>query len=336
MQKILEKLYQGDHLNQAQYEKLLLGIMTKKLSSVQIAAVLISMKIRGETIEEIIEAARIILKHAKPFPKPDILFADITGTGGDGKNTINISTASAIVASTCNIKIIKHGNNSISSMIGSTDILTQFNNKHTKNQEYYNLKQFNELNICFLCASQYHTIFKHVMNIRKQLKIPTLFNIIGPLVNPARPTLALIGVYKKELLSLIINALKSLNYHHAIVVYCDGIDEVGLHAPTNVLELYNGVISDYIVTPSDFGLDLYPIHELYCDSKKNAYTYMINLLKGIGKKSHISTVAANVALLLKLFGYKDLRFNTKLALDKIYQGIPYTKLVDLARLSTNL
>lgn len=326
MKNILEKLYQGNNLNHIQCEKLLYSIMEKKLSSEQIAAALISMKIRGETLEEIVSTARIILKHSNFFPRPKTIFADITGTGGDGKNTINISTASAIVASTCNVKIIKHGNYSVSGILGSADILMK---NHKKNIQNQSLKQFNELGICFLSAYQYHTIFKDVMNVRKQLNTPTLFNIVGPLVNPAKPTLALIGVYKKELLIPVANALKLLNYSHAIVVHCDGIDEVGLHAPTNILELYNNVIDNYVVTPSDFGLHQYPISELYCDSQKIAYTNMINLLKGIGKKSHISTVAANVALLLKLFGHNNLHSNTLLALDKIYQGIPYTQLSTL-------
>lgn len=327
MQNILEKIYQGKFLDQFQCEKLLIGIIKKQLSAIQIAGALIGMKIRGETAEEIISAARIILKYAKPFPRPNTLFADITGTGGDKKNTINISTASAIVASTCNVKIIKHGNYSVSSITGSADILHQYHN--TRSNTDHTLKQFNKLGICFLCASQYHTIFQDMRIIRKQLNTPTLFNIIGPLVNPSKPTLILLGVYKQKLLHLMINILKLLNYHHAIVVHCDGIDEVGLHAPTNVLELYNGVITDYTLTPSDFGLNQYPISELCCNSQKIAQTNMINLLQGKGKTSHIATIAANVALLLKLFGYTDLRTNTALALEKIHQGIPYTQLLSL-------
>lgn len=329
---ILENLYQGNSLNQSQFEKLFKNIIEKKFSPIQIAAALISMKIRGETFEEIIGATNILLnQHAKSFPRPNILFSDITGTGGDKKNTINISTISAIVASTCNIKIIKHGNYSITSMTGSMDLLKN-SNLQSKNYEYQALKNFQELGICFLCASQYYTIFQNVMNIRKKLKTPTLFNIIGPLINPARPPLALIGVYKKTLLAPITQALKSLNYLKALVVHCEGMDEVGLHAPTNVSELHDdGSINDYTLNPSDFGLDSYPIEDLYCNSRQTTYNYMITILKGQGKLAHNSVIAANVALLLKLFGYNDLRSNVLLALDKIHQGIPYTQLMSLLK-----
>lgn len=331
MQNILEMLYQGKTLNQMQCEKFFYNIIHDQLSPIQIGSALISMKIRGETFEEIMGASRILLNHAKTFPKPDTLFSDITGTGGDNKNTINISTASAIIASVCGAKIIKHGNYSTSSILGSMDIL-KYNN-WVEMHANQSLQLFNKLGICFLSASQYHTVFQSVMFIRKQLKTPTLFNIVGPLINPARPSLALIGVYKKELLLPITQTLKSMKYHHAMIVHCTGIDEVGLHGPTNVLELYNGIINDYILTPSDFGLNSYPINELRCDSKKSAQNHLINLLKGQGEPSHTAVTAANVALLLKLFGYNDLRSNVLLVLDKIRQGAPYKQLLSLSSLS---
>lgn len=330
MQDILNILYQGKTLNQIQCATLLRNIITNQLSPIQIGSALISMKIRGETFEEIIGASSTLLTYSKSFQKPNILFADITGTGGDNKNTINISTASAIVASVCGAKIIKHGNYSISSVAGSMDVLKS-KNKSVNIHADQSLQLFNNLGICFLNASQYHTVLQNIMFIRKQLNTPTLFNIVGPLINPARPPLALIGVYKKKLLLPIAQALKSMKCSHAMVVHCDGIDEVGLHAPTNVLELHNGIIDNYVLTPLDFGLHTYPIHELYCNSKKIAQIHLINILKGQGKLSHSSVIAANVALLLKLFGYHDLRTNVLLVLDKIHQGIPYEQLLSLLK-----
>lgn len=325
IQKILNILYTGNHLNQKQSEELFHNIIINKLSPIQIAAVLISMKIKGETLPEIIGAVKTLLTHVKPFPRPNGLFADITGTGGDGSNTINISTASAIIASTCNIKIIKHGNRSTSGLIGSMDLL-QKNNINIKNDMYQSQKNFDILGICFLHAPQYHQIFQNVTPIRQQLKTPTLFNIIGPLINPAKPPITLIGVYKKELLSPIIQVLKLFKYHRAAVVHCGGIDEVGLHDITYVAELRNGKIYNYTLKASDFGLKPQPIKELYCHSLEQSSKYMINLLKGQGKPAHEFVVAANVALLLKLFGHNDLRTNVSLTLNKIHQGTPYQRL----------
>ncbi|CAD83490.1 anthranilate phosphoribosyltransferase [Candidatus Blochmanniella floridana] len=336
IKKILHILYQGDSLNKTQTAQLMHSIIHKQLSPIQITAALISMKIQGETIEEIVGSARTLLTYSKPCFKPNSLFADITGTGGDGKHTINISTASALVASTCNVKIIKHGNYTISGLSGSMDFLTLYNIDST-NKINQNLKNFTELGICFLCASEYYSIFKDIQYIRKQLNTPTLFNIIGPLINPARPPFALIGVYKKELLFPVAQALKQLNYNRAIVVHGDGIDEVSLHHSTTVLELYDdGRISDYTVTPEDFGLHTHPIQELYCDSKQTAYNSIINILQGKGKPSHMETVAANVALLLKLFGQNDLRLNASNALNQMYNGEPYKKLLSLSRLNNNI
>lgn len=333
MQKILEKLYQGNHLNQNQSEKLLHSIITKKLSPIQITAALISMKLKGETLNEIIGAVNMLLTYVKPFPRPNDLFADITGTGGDGKNTINISTASAIIAATCNVKIIKHGNRSTSGLIGSMDLLKK-HNLNIKNSTDQARKNFDKLGICFLYAPQYHKVFQYVSFIRKQLKTPTLFNIIGPLINPAKPSLILIGVYKKKLLSPMIQALQLLKYHRAIVVHCGGIDEVGLHDITHIAELNNKNIDNYTLTASDFGLNPQPIEKLYCHSLEQSLMYMINLLKGKGHPAHEFVVAANVALLLKLFGYNNLRTNVQLALDKIHQGAPYTLFKNLSTLRT--
>lgn len=330
MQDILETLYQGKKINQEQSEKLFYDIIKEKLSSIQIASALISMKTRGETSEEIMGAVNILLTHAKPFPRPNNLFADITGTGGDHSNTINISTASAIVASTCGAKIIKHGNCSISSLTGSIDFLEKYN-LYIKTDVQQARKNFDTLGICFLYAPQYYEVLSRIMPIRKQLKTPTIFNIVGPLINPSKPSLTLIGVYKKELLSPMIQVLQLLKYDHAIVVHCGGIDEVGLHAPTHIAELHNNIVNYYILTASDFGLNPYPIEALCCHSKNQAHEYMINLLKGKGKPAHSAVIAANVALLLKLFGYSNLRDNTQLALDKIHHGIPYTCLLSLSK-----
>lgn len=330
MQKILEKLYQGHHLDQQQIEKIFLYIIKHKLSLIQITAILISMKIKGETLSEIVGAVNMLLTHVKYFPRPNKLFADIAGTGGDGSNTINISTASAIVAATCNVKIIKHGNRSMSGLIGSMDLLKN-NNLNIEKNIYQARKDFDTLGICFLHAPHYHEILQYIAPIRQQLKIPTLFNIIGPLINPAKPPLALIGVYKKELLSPIIQALRILHYHRAAVVHCGGIDEVGLHDITYVAELHNGNIHNYTLQASDFGLNPQPIEKLYCHSLEQSSEDIKNLLQGKGQPTHIHVVAANVALLLKLFGYNDLRANTTLALDKIRQGIPYIFLKKLSK-----
>ena len=197
MQPILEKLYRAESMSQQESQQLFSAIVRGELEPSQLAAALISMKVRGERPEEIAGAAKALLDDAQPFPRPDYPFADIVGTGGDGTNSINISTASAFVAAACGAKIAKHGNRSVSSRSGSSDLLAAFGIRLDLPAEEAR-KALDDLGVCFLFAPQYHTGFRHAMPVRQQLKTRTLFNVLGPLINPARPPLALIGVYSRN------------------------------------------------------------------------------------------------------------------------------------------
>lgn len=185
-QSILNKLYRAQALTQQESQALFSAIARGELESSQLAAALISMKVRGETPDEIAGAASAFLADAQPFPRPDYDFADIVGTGGDGTNSINISTASAFVAASCGIKIAKHGNRSVSSRSGSSDLLAAMGIKLDLPAET-SRKALDDLGVCFLFAPQYHSGFRHAMPVRQQLKTRTLFNVLGPLINPARP-----------------------------------------------------------------------------------------------------------------------------------------------------
>jgi len=209
MHAILEKLYQAQTLTQGESHQLFSAIITGQLEPTQLAAALIAMKVRGESPQEIAGAACALLEDAKPFPRPHYAFADIVGTGGDGSNSINISTASAFVAATCGLKVAKHGNRSVSSKSGSSDLLAAFGIDLAMPADQARAA-LDDLNVCFLFAPQYHTGFRHAMPVRQQLKTRTLFNVLGPLINPARPPLAVIGVYSPELVLPIAQTLKVL------------------------------------------------------------------------------------------------------------------------------
>lgn len=183
---ILENLYQARAMTQEESQTLFSAIVKGELEPAQLAAALISMKVRGEQPAEIAGAAQALLADAQPFPRPDYPFADIVGTGGDGTNSINISTASAFVAACCGMRIAKHGNRSVSSRSGSSDLLAAFGIDLNMPAEK-SRAALDELGVCFLFAPQYHTGFRHAMPVRKALKTRTLFNVLGPLINPARP-----------------------------------------------------------------------------------------------------------------------------------------------------
>jgi anthranilate phosphoribosyltransferase len=329
MQAILEKLYQAGTLTQSESQQLFDSVINGNLEQSQLAAALISMKIRGETPEEIAGAAQAFLANAQPFPVPDYEFADIVGTGGDGTDSINISTASAFVAACCGKKIAKHGNRSISSKSGSSDLLAAFNIKLDVPASQAR-ETLDQLGICFLFAPHYHTGFSFAAPVRQQLKTRTLFNVLGPLINPARPPIALIGVYSQSLVEPIAKTLKTLGYRRAAVVYGSGMDEVAVHGVTQVAELRDGELHHYQLTPSDFGLNSYPLSALKGGSPMDNKRLLTNLLQGHGEPAHDAAVAANVALLLKLFGQEDLKDNTRQALDVIHSGKAYQHVMALA------
>lgn len=329
MHAILEKLYQANTLTQAESQQLFSAIITGQLEPTQLAAALIAMKVRGERPEEIAGAATALLDDAKPFPRPDYPFADIVGTGGDGSNSINISTASAFVAATCGVKVAKHGNRSVSSKSGSSDLLAAFGISLDLPAEAAR-QALDDLNVCFLFAPQYHTGFRHAMPVRQQLKTRTLFNVLGPLINPARPPLAVIGVYSPELVLPIAQTLKVLGYQRAAVVHGGGMDEVALHSATHVAELREGEITQYQLTPEDFGMRFHPQDALAGGTPEENRDILTRLLQGKGERAHEEAVAINVALLLKIFGQEDLRANAQQAMDAIRSGQAYERVVALA------
>ena len=329
MQTILEKLYQAKTLTQLESQMLFQAIIQGDIEQNQLAAALISMKVRGETSDEITGAAKAFLANAKIFPTPDYQFADIVGTGGDGTNSINISTASAFVASCCGKKIAKHGNRSVSSKTGSSDLLSAFNIKLDISAQQAR-QSLDQLGICFLFAPHYHQGFQHAAPVRQQLKTRTLFNVLGPLINPAHPPLALIGVYSANLLQPIAASLKALGYQRAAVVYGDGMDEVAIHGVTQVAELRDGDIHYYQLTAQDFGLASYPLSALQGGDPAENKALLTDVLQGHGKPAHEAAIAANVALVLRLFGDENLKDNAQYAIDIMRSGKPYQQLQALA------
>ncbi|RWR03731.1 Anthranilate phosphoribosyltransferase [[Pantoea] beijingensis] len=329
MQTILEKLYQAQTLSQQESQTLFSAIISGQLEPTQLAAALIAMKVRGEQPEEIAGAATALLADAKPFPRPDYAFADIVGTGGDGSNSINISTASAFVAAACGLKVAKHGNRSVSSKSGSSDLLAAFGISLDMPAEKAR-EALDDLNVCFLFAPQYHSGFRHAMPVRQQLKTRTLFNVLGPLINPARPPLAVIGVYSPELVLPVAQTLRVLGYQRAAVVHGGGMDEVALHSTTHVAELRDGEITSYPLTPEDFGMSFHPQEALAGGTPEENRDILTRLLQGNGERAHEEAVAINVAMLLKVFGHEDLRENAQHALEVIRSGQAYQRVVALA------
>ena len=330
---LLTQLYNGSTLSTEESTALFNALMEGELSNEQIAAMLIALKIRGTTIEEISGAVNAALQQAKPFPRPNYPFADIVGTGGDGQHTINISTASALVAATMGVKVAKHGNRSVSSQSGASDVLTELG-VNVNEPPQTARRTLDEIGICFLFAPQYHAGFRHVALVRSALKTRTIFNILGPLINPACPNYHLLGVYSPELLKTYAQTAVSLGHQHTLVVHGSGLDEVALHGETQVAEVKAGEIDYFTLTPQDFGLKSQSLESLRGgDPQKNAQI-LTALLQGKGKQEHANAVAANTALLLKLFGFDDLKQNTQKVLETLARGKAFETLQKLTQYSS--
>ncbi|WP_273381901.1 anthranilate phosphoribosyltransferase [Actinobacillus porcinus] len=327
---ILTALFDKKTLTQAQSQTLFTAIVKGEILPEQLAGALIALKLRGETIEEITGAVTALLNAAEPFPTPDYPIADIVGTGGDGANTINISTASAIVGASMGLKIAKHGNRSVSSKTGASDLLTALGvniNMSTENAR----KALDEIGLAFIFAQKYHTGFKYAVPVRQALKTRTIFNILGPLINPADPKRQLLGVYTPELLKSYAETNARLNHEHSIIVHGCGLDEVAIHGKTQVAELRDGQIEYYDLSPKDFGFEPKPLESLRGGEPLENAQILTALLKGQGKAEHNQAVAMNTALLMKLFGYENIRENAQEVLEHLATGKAYNTLEALTK-----
>ncbi|MCL2185411.1 MAG: anthranilate phosphoribosyltransferase [Treponema sp.] len=229
-------------------------IMEGKASEIQMAAYLAAMSVKGETIDEITASATGMRKHCqKILHDMDVL--EIVGTGGDHSNSFNISTTSALVISASGIPVAKHGNRASSSRTGSADVLEALGVDITIKPEH-SLYLLKNINLCFLFAQNYHISMKYVAPVRRELGIRTIFNILGPLVNPAGANMELLGVYEPELIEPMAKVLCNLGVKRGMVVYGhDMLDEISLGAKTTVCELRDGFIKTYDIEPEQFGFE---------------------------------------------------------------------------------
>ena len=320
MLNLYEQLYQGQSLSQQQSQAFFNQVVKGEVDDILLSAMLTALKFKGERPQEIAGAAAALIENASAFPRPDYNFTDIVGTGGDGHNTINISSASAIVAAACGLKVAKHGNRSVSSQSGSADLFAAFGMELMMEPETAR-QCLDQANLCFLFAPRYHAGIKHAMKVRQTLKSRTVFNLLGPLVNPATPTHMMIGVYHADLLMPFAKTLDLLGYKNAVVVHGSGLDEVALHGPTEMVWLNEGDMQVLSVMPQEFGLHEYALGELQ-GGEPNVNKQMIeDVLAGKGVQAHRAAVAANVALLLKLNGKVDnLKQGADLAMTTLSSG----------------
>jgi anthranilate phosphoribosyltransferase len=329
LKQYLPKVKQGDTLTEQEMEAVMRDIMQGGAEENDMETLLVTMAERGETVAEITGAARVMREMAATIEAPDNAM-DCCGTGGDGAGTYNISTAVALVAAAAGVPVAKHGNRAASSQSGAADVLEKLGVNldvpHEKLEEA--LRKFN---FCFLMAPSHHQAMKHVMPVRKKIGSRTIFNLLGPLANPANTKLQLIGVYDKKWVRPMAEVLQNLGTVRAWVVHGhDGLDEITITDKTDIAVLNNGAIKEAVISPADFGLKTGTMEDLKGgDAERNADA-LINLLKG-ERGAYRDIVLMNAAIVLGIYGRaKDFKHGVSIAEKTIFEGKAFHVLNDYA------
>jgi anthranilate phosphoribosyltransferase len=329
VQFLIEKLYQKQDLTFPESEHLFENMLSGNITPIAISAILTALKLKGETADEVAGLVKTLRNVAEPYPKVEGLYADCCGTGGDGLNTFNVSTASAFVAAECGLTIVKHGNRSVSSRSGSADIIEALGIDIMATAE--RSKQCLDLHkYAFLFAPKYHPLMAHVGPVRKQLATGTIFNLAGPLANPAAPPIQLMGVNRKELCQPLAEVLKKIECSRALVVYGSGLDEVALHGDTSAVMVDDGVIKPLLLTPKDAGLDYQSLESIQLKPDDVPLDVFQAVLEGKGSKAMTDMVSFNTGTLLWLSGqYDSIKTATTIANQAILDGAVANKLATI-------
>ncbi|MGI6093182.1 MAG: anthranilate phosphoribosyltransferase [Veillonellaceae bacterium] len=329
----LVQVIAGEHLSRVEAKEAMNVIMSGKANEAQIGAFLTALRMKGETSAEVTGFAETMRMHATAINCRADTMIDTCGTGGDCKGTFNVSTATAFVLAGAGLTVAKHGNRGVSSSCGSADVLTELGVDIDMPPEMVT-HAIESINIGFLYAPVFHTAMKYAAKPRKDLGFRTVFNLLGPLTNPAKASCQLIGVYDGALTEKIAESLLGLGVQRAMVVNSfDGMDEISTAAPTKVTEVYNGSIKSYTIYPADYGFTAGGVNEYQGGSPADNAAIIICLLQGaLGAKRDIVLINAAAALVVGGLA-EDIRDGINIAAHSIDSGAALSKLEALKKLS---
>ena len=335
MQAAIKKVLSSEDLTADEMNSVMRIIMTGEATSAQIGGFLVGLRMKGETVDEIASAAKVMRELATGVKVNAEHVVDIVGTGGDGSNTFNISTACTFVVAAAGGTVAKHGNRSVSSKSGSADLLEAAGVKLDLNAEQV-AKCIHEVGVGFMFAPMHHSAMKHAIGPRKEMAVRTIFNVLGPLTNPAGAPNQLLGVFEDALVEPIAEVLKKLGSNHVMVVHSeDGMDEISIGAATNVSELKDGKVTSYKITPEEFGYTKTNISELAVSGAEESLSVIKRALDNeAGPARDIVTFNAGAAIYVA--GLTD-SFKTGIekAKEVIASGAAKTKLDELVKLSSS-
>ena len=329
------QLVEGNDLSYDMAKDVMDEIMSGKAGELYIGAYLTALRMKGETIEEITASAEGMRNHCtRLLHERDVL--EIVGTGGDGANTFNISTTSSIVVASAGIPVAKHGNRGVSSKSGAADVLEALGVKIDIDPEK-STQILNQIDLCFMFAQTYHTAMRFVAPVRKALGMRTIFNILGPLANPAGANFQLLGVYDEKLVEPLAQVLMNLGVKRAMVVFGeDGIDEISLSAKTKVCEIRDGVKKYYEINPEEYGFKLCNKEDLVGGNPKENAQITRDILNGVkGPKRDAVLLNAGACFYLVNDGI-SLQEGILMAANQIDSGKAKEKLEQFIRLSNEV
>jgi anthranilate phosphoribosyltransferase len=279
IQEAISRVVSGENLSGAEAEAVMNSIMEGEATPAQIAGLLVGLRMKGETPEEVTAFARVMRRKATKIETRRENLVDTCGTGGDGTHTFNISTAAAFVVAGAEVPVAKHGNRSVSSRCGSADVLKEMGVNIEAPVETV-ARCIDEIGIGFLYAPMLHKAMKHAIGPRRELGIRTVFNILGPLTNPAGATSQVLGVFSPHLTVLMAQTLANLGSRRAFVVHGDGMDEISLCGKTVVAEVNEGRIQSYLISPEDFGMQRTGMDEFVVSSPRESAEMILGVLRG--------------------------------------------------------
>ena len=331
---ILNQVIAGQNLSFAVMQSLMRQVMAGELTQAQIAGLLVALRIKGETVDEIAAAASVMRElSTKVTLSNHTHLIDTCGTGGDGIQTFNVSTVSAVVAAAAGAKVAKHGGRSVSSTCGSADVLEILGvNVNLTPAEV--AQCVDNIGIGFMFAPNHHSAMKHAAPVRRELGVRTLFNLLGPLTNPANAKRQVMGVFAKELTAKLAHVLQKLGSEHVLVVCgADGMDEISFTGDTYIAELKDGKVSEYILNPSQFGMPLHPLSSIQIQNADESKAMILDVLNGKQGAAR-DIVLLNAGAAIYVSGVVDsLQAGINKAAEVIDGGLARAKLIALKAMS---
>ncbi len=317
---LLRGVVQGKRLSQVEASTVFAALGAGDLTETETAALLAAMHARGEEAQEVAGAASAFRDAARSFPTVTFPLVDVVGTGGDGVGTINISTGAGIVAASMGIAVAKHGNRAVSSRTGAADVIGALGLPVDADPATA-VELLARDHFCFLFAQAYHPAMRFVAPVRKALATPTIFNVLGPLLNPAQLTFQLMGVANPDILDMIAETMVHLDRKRALVVHGAGTDEIAVHGTTLVREATPRGVKAYEVTPEDLGVRTYELRDVLGGAPAENAQLLRDVFAGEGRPAHRDAIAVNAGALLYLAGPADnLADGTAMALEHLASG----------------